>query len=84
MATKAGSRKTMLLLGHLGGLVEHLTLDLGSGLDLRVVSLSPELGSLLGVEPTGKTKNKKLCSFQLVVLENLLSRNFPEEPASLL
>ena len=29
-----------------------MTLDLGSGLDLRVVSSSPALGSMLGVEPT--------------------------------
>jgi len=31
--------------------VKYLTLDLSSGLDLTVVSLSPTLGSMLGVEP---------------------------------
>lgn len=39
-------------LGHLGGSVKYLTLDLCSGLDLGVVSLSPTLGSSLGMEPT--------------------------------
>ena len=40
-------------------LVKHLTLDLGSGLDLTVVNLSSALGSMLGVEPTlKKTKHK--------------------------
>ena len=33
-------------------LVKHPTLDLSSGLDPRVVSSSPALGSKLGVEPT--------------------------------
>ena len=33
-------------------LVEHLTPDLSSGLDLRVVGSSPILGSALDVEPT--------------------------------
>jgi len=32
--------------------VKHPTLALSSGLDLRVVSSSPVLGSMLGVEPT--------------------------------
>ena len=32
--------------------VKHLTLHLGSGLDLRVVNSNPMLGSMLGVEPT--------------------------------
>ena len=32
-------------------LVEHPTLDLSSGLDLRVVSSSPVLGSTLGMKP---------------------------------
>jgi len=32
--------------------VKRLTLDLGSGVDLGVVSSSPVLGSVLGVEPT--------------------------------
>ena len=31
--------------------VEHLTLDLGSGHDPRVMESSPELGSVLNVEP---------------------------------
>lgn len=39
---------------HLGVLVEHLTLDLGSGLDLRVVKSDPSLDSMLVVEPTLK------------------------------
>ena len=32
--------------------VKRLTLDLSSGLDLKVMSLSPMLGSMLSVEPT--------------------------------
>ena len=32
-------------------LVKHPTLDLSSDLDLRVVSSSPFLGSMLGVKP---------------------------------
>ena len=32
------------------------TLDLSSGLDLRVVSSGPMLGSMLGMEPTLKKK----------------------------
>ena len=40
--------------------VKHPTLDLSSGLDLRVVSSSLELGSTLGVKPTKKkTKTEK-------------------------
>ena len=31
--------------------IQHLTLDFGLGHDLRVVGLSPMLGSMLGVEP---------------------------------
>jgi len=42
-------------------LVEHLTLDLSSGLDLRIVSSSPALGSMLGLEPTLKKKKKVTC-----------------------
>jgi len=38
--------------------VKHPTLDLSSGLDLRVMSSSPTLGSMLGVEPTLKKKKK--------------------------
>ena len=42
-----------VILGHLGGsVVKYLTLDLGSGLDLTVVSSSPALGSMLFMEPT--------------------------------
>ena len=37
-------------------LVKCLTPDLSSGLDLRVVSLSPTLDSTLGMEPTLKKK----------------------------
>ena len=40
-------------------LVKLLTLDLSSGLDLRVVGLSPMLSSRLGVEPTLKNKTKQ-------------------------
>lgn len=39
-------------------LVKHLTLDLSSGLDLRVGSSRPVLGSSLGMEPTLKKKKK--------------------------
>lgn len=35
-----------------GAWVAHPTLDLSSGHDLRIVSSSPALGSVLGVEPT--------------------------------
>ena len=38
---------------------KHLTLDLRSGLDFRVVSSSPMLGPLLGMEPTQKENLKK-------------------------
>jgi len=38
--------------------VKHPTLELSSGLDLRVVSSSPMLGSMLGVEPALKKKKK--------------------------
>ena len=43
--------------------VKRLTLDLSSGLDLRLVSSSPTLGATLGVEPikkkNGRKKNQK-------------------------
>ena len=39
------------------------TLDLGSGLDFTVVSLSPTLGSMLGMEPTLKKKKKNSTCF---------------------
>ena len=35
------------------------TLDLSSGLDLRVMSSSPALGSVVGVKPTLKKKKKR-------------------------
>jgi len=38
--------------------VEHQTLDLSSGLDLRVVSSSPVLGFTLGVETALKKKER--------------------------
>ena len=37
-------------------LVGHLTLNLGSSLNLRVMDLGPVLGSMLDVEPTLKKK----------------------------
>ena len=39
-------------------LVEHLAVDLGSGLDLWVMSSSPALGSMPSMEPTGKKERK--------------------------
>ena len=39
-------------------LVKSLAFDLGSGLYLRVMSSSPVLGSMLGVEPTYTYKHK--------------------------
>ena len=39
-------------IGCLGGSVNHLIRDLSSGLNLRVMSSSPALGSTLGVKPT--------------------------------
>ena len=38
--------------------VKHLTLDVSSGLDLRVVSLNPTLGSMFSMEPALKKKKK--------------------------
>ena len=48
----------------------HPTLDLHTGLDLRVRSSSPALGSSLGVEPTlkKKIKNKKKKNHSKYVL----------------
>ena len=43
----------------LAQLVKHLSLDLSSGLDLRVMSLSPALGSTLGLEPTERRKRER-------------------------
>ena len=46
-------------MGFPGGSVKLLTLDLSSGLDVRIVSSSPALGSAPDVEPyIQKTKNK--------------------------
>ena len=39
-------------------MVTHLNLDLSSALDLRIVSSSPTLGSMLGMEPTRKEGRK--------------------------
>ena len=39
---------------------KHLPLDLGSGLDLRVVSSSPALGSALGLKPPEKQNKKQV------------------------
>ena len=40
--------------------VKRLTLDLSSGLDLWVMSLSPALGSKLGMDPTYKKINRNI------------------------
>ena len=40
-------------------------LDFSSGLDLRVVSSSPALGSSLGLEPTLKKKRKEKKNWQV-------------------
>ena len=40
-------------------MVKVLTLDFGSGLDLRFVSLSLELGSMMGMEYTRKKRKKE-------------------------
>ena len=45
----------------MGQSVKHPTLDLSSGLDLRVMSSSPILGSVLGMEPIRK-KPKQTAS----------------------
>jgi len=37
-------------------LVERLTLDLGSGIDLRIVGSGPTLGSTLGMQPPKEKK----------------------------
>ena len=42
-------------------LVKHGTLDLSSGLDLRVMNSSPTLGSMLDVKPTLKKKKNSKC-----------------------
>ena len=39
--------------------IKHLTLELSSGLDLRVVSSSLALGSIVGMEPTLKKGIKR-------------------------
>lgn len=54
--------------------VKQPTLDLSSGLELRVMSSRPTLGSVLGVKPTKKknqtNKNKIQTSIQSIVLEH--------------
>ena len=40
-------------------LVKGLTLDFSSGLDLRVMTSSPVLGYMLGVDPTWKKQKQK-------------------------
>ena len=47
-------------------LVECLSLDLSSGLDLRVLGLSPVLGSMLGMEPTLRKRWRGTLVAQLV------------------
>ena len=44
--------------------VKRLTLDLSSGLDLRVMSSSPALGSRLGVEPTEEEEKEETFRFK--------------------
>ena len=46
-------------------MAENLTLDLGSGLDLRVVCSGPTLHSVLGMEPT-----EKKGIIQTILIEN--------------
>ena len=48
--------------------VKRLTLDLSSGLDLRIMSSSPELGSMPAMEPTLKKKKKKKKFFFSLVM----------------
>jgi len=48
-------------------LVKPPTLDLSSGLDLRVVTSSPTMGSTLGVVPTQK-KKKKIYNCKAILL----------------
>jgi len=55
------------------------TLDLSSGLDLRVVSSNPMLGSMLGMEPTLKKKRLGFFVFnskQKLVGWHLLFKDF--------
>ena len=68
--------KKLYVKGHLDGSVKCPTLNFSSGHDLRVLELSPTLGSMLGVEPAWDSlspsppvlpltplseKKKKLC-----------------------
>ena len=46
--------------------VKHPTLDLRSGVDLRVVSSSSVLDSTLGLEPTHKQTNKRMFLVELL------------------
>ena len=56
--------------------IKHQTLDLSSDLDLKVMSLSPALGSMASMEPTlKKVKEKKkphcLADFFVLVFTSL-------------
>ena len=46
-------------------LVKHLTPNFGSGHDLRVVRLSPTLGSVLGMEPAWDSLSPSFLSLSL-------------------
>ena len=74
-------------------LVKHLTHDLSSGLDLRVLSSSPALGSALGMKPTLKKNKTKLSDslfyiqegehlYHSILMETLFQRCAKEIPAS--
>ena len=54
--------------------VKLMTLDFRSGLDLRVVSSSPALGSALGMKPTLKKKNNnnQNCKGIIIILISLM------------
>ena len=47
--------------------VKDRLLDLSSGLDLRVVSSSPALGSTLGAEPTQKKERKNSIATTVIL-----------------
>ena len=49
------------------------TLDLSSGLDLRAVTSSPMLGSMLGVVPTQRKKKKRLKIALLILMIPIIS-----------
>ena len=62
--------------------VKHLTLDLSPGLDLSIMSSSPELGSrlgsALGLKPTLKKKNVILNKDEMVPLYSALFKPYLE------